>query len=61
MVDPSQMQGGGPGGPPGGGGSPPGAGGPPGAQGPDPMALLALAKLGRRKHKGKGKKKAHRK
>ena len=57
-MDPSAMQGGGPGGPPGGGGPPPGAGGPPG---PDPMALLALAKLGRRKHKGKGKKKAHRK
>lgn len=53
-MDPSAMQGGAPpGGPPGGGGSP---GGAPGGGQMDPMALLALAKLARRKrHPGKGK------
>jgi hypothetical protein len=50
MVDPSQMGGAGGGGlqgPPGGGGPPSGAQG--GGQGPNPMAMLALAKLARRK------------
>ena len=53
-VDPAAMQGGPPGagGPPGGGGAP---GGAPGGQPPDPMALMALAKLARRKHSTKGK------
>lgn len=60
MQDPSQMGGGGapPGGAGGPGGPPGGAPGAGGGQSPDPMALLALAKLARRKHSGKGKKKA---
>lgn len=54
MVDPSQMGGGAPGGPPGAGGPPGGA--PGGGGAPNPMALMALAKLARRKrHPGKGK------
>jgi hypothetical protein len=53
-MDPSAMQGGPPGGAPGGGGPPPGGGGAPGGA-PDPMALMALAKLARRKHSTKGK------
>jgi hypothetical protein len=64
MVDPSQMGGGG-GAPPGGSGGPGGApGSAPGAPGgaPDPMALMALAKLARRKrHPGKGKSKGRKK
>lgn len=44
---------GGPSGPSAGGGPPAGAGG-----GPDPMALMALAKLARRKHSTKGKHKS---
>jgi hypothetical protein len=52
--------GGAPGGAPGGGGPPPGGGGAPG-QSPDPLALMALAKLARRKHSTKGKYKGKKK
>ena len=57
-IDPAQMGGGGaPGGAPGGGGPP---GGAPGGGMPDPMALMALAKLQRRKHATKNKHKGKR-
>lgn len=56
-MDPSQMGGGAPGGMP---GAPSGApGGAP--SGPDPMALMAMAKLARRKRHPKGSKKSGRK
>jgi hypothetical protein len=52
-MDPSQMGGGAPGGPPGGGGMP---GGAPGGGGIPPAALMALQKLQRRKgHPGRSK------